>query len=504
MESITAKVRTGAFWVASSRGIVNGLSFISTLVLARLLVPADFGIVAIGTTFLTLVNTFTDLSLTQAIVHHAAPEKRHLDTVWTLNFLRGLILAAIILGASPLMAAFYHDQRLILVMAAVATSAFCTGLVNPSLAILKRDLQFWQDFVQQTSKQLSMVVISVILGLIFKNYLALIGAIVGSQLVFVATSYVISPFIPAFRLKEYKEFFSFSGWLTLSQLMSTLNFRMDPLIVGRFVGAHSLGLFTVSLNLANLPTRETTLPLTSALFPAFRKLRDNPERLRKAYLRAATLLFAIALPCGTMLAVVATPLIPLVMSKKWLEAIPLVQVLAITAALTTLATNGTSVAMATGDTARIFRRQTQVFLYRLPINVVALWLGGLPGLMIARWIVCALSILMDLLLVRDVLGLTFKQQILPNWRTLVACAAMWGIGRAANHALYFGPHPQELFASVVALTTLAGLTYLGLTVSLWLMSGKPQGPESEMLGMAYRSLTRVRQLMGSRRQQRSA
>ena len=315
---------------------MNALGMISTVVMARLLVPADFGVVAIGMTVLAIVQAVTNMSLGQALIHLDEPDDRHLDCAWTLNMLRGLLLGGIIAALGPFLADLYGDERLKLVLAIFGGSVFISGLANTKLAMLERDLLFHQRFIMQTSSKLVLVIISIAVAWQTRSYVALVAGTVASQVTQVLVSYAVAPRIPRLRLKEAGALLSFSWWLTLTEIMATINVRFEPLVIGKFLTIHTLGLFTVATNLSSLPTRETTRPLSATLFPAFRQLRDQPERLRRAYTRAQTLISAIALPCGILMAVLAKPLVLLVLGEKWSEVVPILQVLAIVAASMTL------------------------------------------------------------------------------------------------------------------------------------------------------------------------
>ena len=484
MNTIASRVRKGSVWIACSRALTNGLGLISTIVLARLLVPADFGLVAIGTTILTIATATTDISLTQAIIHYDEPEDRHLHCAWTLNAIRGLLLAVLFIATAPAIARFYGDPRLANVMVVIASSVFCSGLGNPRLALLKRDLVFWQDFVLQATQKLAMVAVSVTVAILTHSYFALIAGIVVGEIAQLVVSYIFVPFMPRIRFKEARELFAFSGWLTLGQIVQTINWRLDPLIIGKFLGAHELGLFTVSNNLSQLPTRETTQPLIATLFPAFRQIRNDPDRLRAACTRVQTLISAIALPSGFIMALLSQPFILLVMGTRWLEASYIIQVLAITIAVQTLGTIAYPVAMATGGTQLIFKRSLQALSFRLPITLAGLYLDGLRGLLIARTILCVTSTSLDMAVVKQVTALGFRHQIWSNRRTIASCLVMSLAVLLSGRVLSFGTGTFALIATILVNGSIALATYLATMFGLWSLTGKPIGPEREFAQLA--------------------
>ena len=140
-------------------------------------------------------------------------------------------------------------------------------------------------------------------------------------------SYVLIPYMPRFSFAHWRNLFSFSSWLALSSGLNALNWRADQLALGAMLGDGPLGQYTVGDNLASLPVRETTAPISNVLFPAFSRLQDDPARLRQAFLRSQRLLVAMALPVGVGFALVAGPFINLVLGPQWTSAALVAQIL---------------------------------------------------------------------------------------------------------------------------------------------------------------------------------
>lgn len=475
---------------------MNALGMLSTIVMARLLMPADFGVVAIGMTVLTIADAVTNMSLAQALINLDDPDDRHLDCAWTLNLLRGLLLGGIIAALGPALAEFYDDERLTLILALIGGSVFISGLANTKLAMLERELVFRQRFVIQTSSKLVLVIVSVAVAWQTRSYMALVAGVIASQLTQVLVSYAIAPRLPRPRLREAGSLLSFSWWLTLTEMIRTINFRFEPLILGKFLTIHTLGLYTVGRNLSGLPTRETTRPLSATLFPAFRQLRDQPERLRKAFTRAQTLISAVALPCGILMSVLAQPLVLLVLGKKWVEVVPIVQVLAIVIATETLGAALQPLAMANDRNDLLFRRSLQGLVSRVPLTIAGLVLGGLPGFLIARMSFSVPMILFNKFIVREIIGIPVLAQLKHNWRTMCAAVCMGIAGFALAPLFEFGTGFIELIARIAVVGAITGLIYLVTLFGLWNLADRPEGPEHDMLDAVGSAMRKTRQVLG--------
>ncbi|WNO54519.1 lipopolysaccharide biosynthesis protein [Stakelama saccharophila] len=459
------------------------MGLLSTLVLARLLVPADFGLVAIATTMLAVLQTITNMSLGQALIHHPDPTTDHFHAAWTLNALRGLVVGGLFAAAGQPIAVFYGDARLAPVVAVLGASVFLNGLMNPKRIMLQKKLVFWQDFVLTVSAKLVGLIVSVWLAFATKSYWALVWGQVAAQGTSVLVSYMVLPMLPRPRWRASRELFGFSAWLTLSQIVNTINWRFDQLLIGKFLGRSDLGLYTVGDNLALMPTREATLPLTQTLFPAYANVRDDRKRLLRAYQRSQALVTAIALPLGVGMALLAKPLVLIAMGPKWLGAVVVIQALAAIFALQTLGTLVQPLGMSLGATRRLFKRDVMLLVVRVPIIVAGMFLHGLIGVVIARVITGIIAIGFNLTLVRSLLGLPIVEQIRANARTLFAVAVMAAM-LTAWHLLLSEPEDQTaLIAATAVQIALGGAAYLGTLATTWWLQSRPAGPETEVAAM---------------------
>ncbi|BAK68381.1 conserved hypothetical membrane protein [Sphingobium sp. SYK-6] len=494
MSSVAGQIIKGSLWLSGARAIVNALGWASTIVLARLLTPDDFGLVAIGTTIQAIIMAVTEMSLAQALVHHRAPDDDHLNTAWTLGFLRGLVIAAMLALAAHPLALLYEDPRLEWVIYAIAFGVFLGGLSNPRRVMLQRQLIFWQDFLLNVGMRLATVIVSIGVAVYYRNYWALILGGMAGQLVGLAISYMIMPFLPRFGLRHARELWSFSFWLTLGQTVNTINWRFDQLLIGKLLGRSELGYYSVGDNLAQMPTREATNPLRLTLFPAFSRISDDPARLRAAYQRAQGLITAMALPVGVGFALVAEPLVRVAMGDKWLPAVPIIQALSSIFAFQTFGSVVQPLAMSLGATKNLFHRDLWVFFVRLPIILTGLFFGGLPGLVVARMVSGTVSTIMNMELVRRLSGLGLRTQFGSNLRTLGAIAVMI-VGVTACRRLAFTaahPGPLYLISEVVILAATGAILYLGSHWLFWRLQGYPQGPEKEVRDLLGQALARLR------------
>jgi lipopolysaccharide exporter len=485
LQGVRGRVAKGAILVTGGRVLGNLLTFGGMIVLARVLTPADFGLVALATTVLGMLSAVTNVPLSAALIQHSAPTHQHMDTAFTLNSMRGLAVAAAgCLIALPL-AYFTKEPRLVALVAVLSTTLIIEGVANPRVALTLKDLRYGPTLLLQISQKVASLLVSLGIALAFRSYWALALGTLAGQAVSTAISYAVLPYRPRLGFQRLPELWSFSVWLTLGQAVATLTARFDAFLVGTMLGRTTLGHYTVGENLAVMPTKEATMPLYATLFPAFARLKESPQQVADAYQRAQMLLTAVALPLGAGIALIADPLVRVAIGDKWALTIPVVQVLGVVFATQTLGSLVHSLGMATGHTRLLFRRDMIVFVTRVPIVLALMLVAGLPGFLLARAIAGVIDIWANLSIARHVTGLGYRAQVASNGRT-VACVLLM------SSAVLAIPSMQSDVLQIAVSVIVGAAVYTASRLGSWLLLSQPSGPEAEILSVVSGMLkTRV-------------
>lgn len=477
MEGVGKRLTVGAMWTAGGRIISNLLGLVSQLTVARLLTPDDFGLVALASVIFFIVQAVTELSLSSALIQHKDPQREHYDTAFTLSIFRSLAIALVLVISAFPLAAVYHDDRLIGICFMLGVTAFVSGLINPKLVVYRRQLSFHQEIYTDLINKVVGLVVAVVIAVMYKSYWALVLGSLASQLAQVVMSYVLIHYRPRFSVAHWRNLFSFSSWLALSSGLNALNYRADQLALGAMLGNAPLGQYSMGDNLASLPVRESTAPISNVLFPAFSRLQDDPARLREAFLRSQRLLVAMALPIGVGFALVAGPFINLVLGPQWTDAALVAQILGAVFAAQAFSMPVTPLAMGLGRTRLLFVRDIVNIVVRYPLIFVGLFTGGLLGLLLARCVSGTTAILIDMYLARRLADVGLVRQVVSNGRpiaaTLVMAASVWMVGVLSAGS----PELVQLALMIPA----GGISYFGTTVALWWAAGRPAGTEREVL-----------------------
>src|ERR1051326_4810243 len=252
--SVLARTVTGAGWVIAWRLGMRLLGMVSTLILVRLLVPADFGLLALAASFAQTVDGMMTLGTEEAVIRTPNPDRSVYDTAWTLNVIRGLTVAAIVVGCAVPVANFFSDPRLVTILLVVALPPLFDGVSNIGPVDFRREMTFQKEFVIMVLPKLFGIATTLTAALIHPSYTALLYGIVANQSLRSARSYVMHPFRPRLSLRSWRGLVGYSVWTLLLSLAILLRNRSDTLLLGRLTNSTAVGVYSVGAEVAFLPT----------------------------------------------------------------------------------------------------------------------------------------------------------------------------------------------------------------------------------------------------------
>jgi PST family polysaccharide transporter len=487
--SLTARVARGAGFIVAGRAVMGLLGFLNTIIVARFLLPEDFGIVAIGLGAMQILVNVSDIGVSQAVIKFRDASRNDLDTLFTLSLIRGLVIAALLVGAAPFAADFYEDPRVFWVFAGCALYPLFTSFINPKFFEFERDLDYSKEFIATVLFKLAGVAVSIAIAVLYRSYWAMILGLAANGFVQTLLSYVMRPYRPRLTLTSFRKVFGFSGWLTGVGIMSALSNKLDPLVIARVMGAGGAGHYFMGTQLAELPTREIAFPAARAIYPGFSELQSSPVRMRDAYLRGVEALAAIATPAAIGFALVARDLIPLLLGDKWAAAIPVIEIITPVMGLQMPYLATQFYAMALGATKLVFFRELAFFLIRTPIFIALTLAYGLPGAAAAVAGCGFLFIALNLTLYARISGDALTHPLWRARRSLLAAAAMAAAVLALRITGLLDPAAPALR---VALEIAAGAgVYIAVHAGLWRLEGLPDGVERSILDLARPALRRI-------------
>jgi PST family polysaccharide transporter len=462
------------------RWVNQVLGLASMLVLARILVPEDFGIVALAVAFVAVVEGITSLPTTQAIIRLRDPGPSVYDTAWTLAVIRGSAIALILIICAPWVAAALDEGRLEDVIFVLALKPLLSGLRNPRFIDFDKRLDFSKSFVLEIGTGIVTVAVTVITALLVRSYWAIVvGSVVGSA-VHVSWTYVLRPHIPRFSTTEIRKIFGFSAWLSATGIVSTLNAQADKFLVAGFLNTASVGLYHMGTNVARSLVGSLTDPLVRALYPAFSSVAGDRSRLKEHVVESTSVLMAIVLPLGFGLALVSEELVQLLLGPRWSTTVPILHVLIPVFSLRSVTAATDPLVMAVGTTRLLFYRACVMIFARVSLVTLGLANWGLMGAVYGWALSSVLFLFLQLQLLRLTLGMPFFMPLLRAWRTWIALVLMSASVGLLAHVLDGSlPVTMAFAATIVG----GGIVYCGAHLLLWRMAGRPTGAESRILSV---------------------
>ena len=491
MEAVNKSMAKGAFWTILFRFVTRGIGLISTVVLARLLVPADFGLVAMAMSIIATLDLLGSFSLDVVLIQKPDASRDHYDTVWTFNVIISALQGVLLLVISPLAANFYHDNRLTLVIQLLSLGIFVQGFENIGILAFRKDLEFHKDFKFQVLKKLASFSITLTLAVWLRNYWALIGGTLVGIVMGVVLSYRAHHYRPKFSFVARSELFHFSKWLFINNLITFLNSQSANFILGKVAGSKVLGLYSISYEISTLPTSDLVAPINRAIFPGYSKMAHDLATLRQGFLNVISAIALVAFPVCTGIVLVADPIVRITLGDNWLETIPLIQTLAVAGLTQALQTNKSSVYLALGK-PRILTLLAAIHCFVL-IPAVA-WSATANGALGAAHAITTVSLILmplNYLVLFKVIRLPFYDFIRKLWRPIVATLIMI---LSVEISIFFRFLPESFFINLFNLifeTVIGCVTYSGSIFILWKVSGMEPGVELVVLGQISRRLKSI-------------
>jgi len=321
----------GGMLTLTSQGAQFLMQSISTVVLARLLVPADFGLVAMVTAVTGLGQAFAYRGLSEATIQHPEISHDQVSTLFWINVAIGLTLTSITAALAPVLAWFYREPRLIDITLVVSLTFLIGGLRVQHDALLRRQMRFSSLAIRDVASYVLAVPVAITLAWRGAGYWALVALPMTLNFTVMLLSWLMVRWKPGLPRRDAKvrPLIAFGGNVAASYLIFNVNRNADSVLIGWYWGAGPLGLYSRAYNLLMLPVRQLGAPARSVAVPAFSRVQDDPERLARYYLRTANLIMWITASVFGFLFVAAEPVIVLTLGNRWREAAPVFQILAI-------------------------------------------------------------------------------------------------------------------------------------------------------------------------------
>lgn len=315
--SVSLKVVKSALLLLSTQIIQRGLGIISTLILARLLTPEDFGIIALIAILLQLFELLVETGNQQYIVQKTSVDNTDLNTAWSMDILiKGSIAIAVVL-VSPMLASFFEEPDLALAVSLSALALPVRALRNPGLMLLARDINYRPLFRLTVWQKLLSFTTVVTVALIHPSYWAIVAGNLVSAGALAIGSYRLHSYRPAFALTRARQQWGFSQWLLLRGLVGFTRSQIDNLLVSRFFGTQALGGYNLVREISLLPALSIIIPMSEPLLASTAQARNQPEQLAYRVRLSSALMITLILPVTTFLMLFPELIVQVLLGPQW-------------------------------------------------------------------------------------------------------------------------------------------------------------------------------------------
>lgn len=486
-------IARGAAWMVAMRWLMRAIGLINTIILARILSPDDFGIVAMSAVVVELLMMLGDTNVDIALIRDPKIRREIYDSAWTIQAIFGLAVAALVLGATPILVDYYNDPRIAIVMYILALRPAILGFENVGVVEFRKNLDFAKEFRYWIFRRLSLFVFGLILALTLRNYLALAIAAPASAFVAVVFSFTMSTYRPKLCFSHIATVWGASRWMILQNTAQSALERADEFVIGGVATPTAVGNYYIAGQVAPMPTREVAWPLERALMPTYAKIAGNAAELRKTVISVTGVLAVVCFSTGVGIMSVAHDFVATIFGEKWLPAVPFFEWLAIFGVFAGLGRPLMPLFYALHHERRYAVLTLMQVAFTLPLLFYAAYRIDLVAVAAARTSVAIVFFMIFVFVATRISTVTLADFAKVLWRPAVASAAM----AFAVKAL----HDETLAWPIVSLfrdSMIGAGAFVVVLLALWLISGRSDGAEALLLKSARRLFSRhPRRLAGN-------
>lgn len=334
--SLAHRVRAGVSWNVSSALIGELIRFGRSIILARILVPEDFGLFGMALTIVAAATALTALGLDRTIIANKfdteAELETHLNTVWSTELIRSLIIALLVSASAYPMARFYGQPQLKFIIPILGLISLVQGFQNIGLAILRKQISFARIFWFELTTNLAGIAITITLAVFMRNVWALAMGLLLTAALGTISSYFFHPYRPrlAFEKTALRRAVHWGKFALVISVASYVVTMADNVMIGRMLGTAALGNYSLAYNIASTPISVLVFALGSVLLPAYAEIAAHPpKRLEQAFTKVFSISLLILLTTTVLLYLLSGEIIQLLFGGRWTMAGQVLPILAL-------------------------------------------------------------------------------------------------------------------------------------------------------------------------------
>lgn len=474
----------GAAWAVAMRWTVKGLGLLSTLVMARILMPSDYGLVAMSMLVVGLIDSLIDFGVDTNLLRLRTIDRDDIDSAWTLRIIQGAVIAALLATAAPFAARYFGEPRIIPIIQILAACLLVANFSNIGLVLARREFKFSIEYQFHIIVKILSVLATIGSAMILRDYRALVIGIAAGHVFGVLYSFIIHPYRPRWNVSRIVSMWSFSKWMLVYWIANYAAKKADEILAGRMSDAHGLGIYAVGSDIGQMATAEIGPPMMRALLPTLSSIQDDPERMKSGLMKTIGAINALILAVGFGLAAVSTSATIVLLGPNWIAAADFLALFAIIGSIRISIISIPSYLLVAGKT-RV--HATLMWLEFAAFLMAALFLQpkfGLIGLAYARLVSVICNFICNIFVLMRHLNISVIELLHIFWRPVVGVVLMW-LGISSLASLQLAP-----LVHLITAISLGGVIYASWLLASWTVCGRPDGLERlaiEFINNRYRT-----------------
>lgn len=327
--NLKEKTLAGLFWTFSQQFSVQLINFAVQVILARILLPAEFGLIGMLTIFISIGNSLIDSGLTSSLIRTPDASQRDYSTVFFINLAGSFIIYAILFASAPLIARFYQQDSLSAIIRVYTISFLLRAFIGVQTTRLTKEMNFRAQMFMQIPSVIGGGITGILLAYWGYGVWSLVWMNLVQAFLFTVQHWIFTGWRPSliFDWGCLKYHFKFGYKLTLSGLLNAIYQNLYNLIIGKYFSATQLGYYTRAQTMQMFPVQNLSAALNKVTYPMFATIQEDDKRLKNVYRRLMQQVVFWVTPIMIVLVIIAEPLFRMLLTEKWLPAVPYFQVL---------------------------------------------------------------------------------------------------------------------------------------------------------------------------------
>lgn len=457
---------TGGIWATALNVSGRIFQLLTAILLARLLTPEAFGIVAIGMLVIIGLERFSKLGLDEALIYNQESNvDPYLDTAWIMNAVRGITLAALLYFSAPLIGRFYNESVVVDILPVMALGPLILGLRNPAILYFRKDLVFHKEFVYDVGGEAAYFIAAFAYALWSPTAWALVIGYLARNAVRTLLSYVLHGYRPGprFDLERAREMFDYGKWITGASITNYIRNEGDDHFVGWLLASSSLGFYQMAYRLSNAPATEVTHVISTVSFPAYSEIQGDLDRLRPAFYKTVRISSFLAAPMAIGIAMVAPTFVKAVLGEQWMPMVVPMQILAVYGMIRGFVSAYGSVWQATGHPDYLVKLQlVAIVCMAIPIYPATVAYGLTGTALVITLVYVVIMFPLDTYLAASAVEADFRRLVLEFVYPLPAAAVMGAAVFWTRQAMSSVP----AFVELIVLVLVGVVTYAAAVLVL--------------------------------------